>query len=80
MHVRRARGVAADPADIILVPGVSAGLRALTVAAGLRGRWVAFEQPGYAEGRCALESAGARIRPVPADEDGLDPGFAGAAG
>ncbi len=74
VHVRRARGVAVDPADIILVPGVSAGLRALTVAAGLGGRSVAFEQPGYVEGRRALESAGARIRPVPVDEDGLDPG------
>ncbi len=73
VHLRRTRGVAADPADIILVPGVSAGLRALTAAAALAGRPVAFEQPGYPEGRRALQSAGALIRPVPVDEDGLDP-------
>jgi GntR family transcriptional regulator/MocR family aminotransferase len=73
VHLRRTRGVAADPADIILVPGVSAGLRALTAAAALAGRPVAFEQPGYAEGRRALQSAGAVIRPVPVDDEGLDP-------
>lgn len=72
-HLRRTRGVAADPADIILVPGVSAGLRALVLAAGLAGRPVAFEQPGYSEGRRALHAAGAVIRPVPVDEEGLDP-------
>jgi GntR family transcriptional regulator/MocR family aminotransferase len=72
-HLRRTRGVAADPADIILVPGVSAGLRALVLAAGLAGRPVAFEQPGYSEGRRALQAAGAVIRPVPVDEEGLDP-------
>jgi GntR family transcriptional regulator/MocR family aminotransferase len=65
--------VAAEPADIILVPGVSAALRALTAAAGLAGRNVAFEEPGYPEGRHALASAGAVIRPVPVDDDGLDP-------
>src|SRR5580700_6867283 len=72
-HLRRTRGVAADPADIILVPGVSAGLRALAAAAALAGRTVAFEQPGYSEGRHALQAAGAVIRPVPVDEEGLDP-------
>jgi len=72
-HLRRTRGVAADPADIILVPGVSAGLRALVLAAGLAGRPVAFEEPGYPEGRRALQAAGAVIRPVPVDEEGLDP-------
>ena len=73
VHLRRTRGVAADPADIILVPGVSAGLRARPAAAALAGRPVAFEQPGYPEGRRALQSAGALIRPVRVDEDGLDP-------
>ena len=72
-HLRRTRGIAASPADIILVSGVSAGLRALTAAANLAGRQVAFEEPGYPEGRRALESAGTSIRPVPVDGDGLDP-------
>ena len=73
VHLRRTRGVAADSADIILTPGVSAGLRALTTAAALAARPVAFEQPGYPEGRSALRSAGALIRPVPVDHQGVDP-------
>ena len=73
VHLRRTRGVAVDPADIVLVPGVCAGLRALTAAAGLAGRPVAFEQPGYPEGRSALASAGALIRPVTVGDAGLDP-------
>ena len=73
MHLRRTRGVAADPADIVLAPGASAALRALVTAAGLAGRQLAFEEPGYSEGRRVLHSAGALIRPVPVDEQGLDP-------
>jgi GntR family transcriptional regulator / MocR family aminotransferase len=73
VHLRRTRGVAADPADIILVPGASAALRALATAAGLAGRQLAFEEPGYSEGRRVLQSAGALIRPVPVDDQGLDP-------
>jgi GntR family transcriptional regulator/MocR family aminotransferase len=73
VHLRRTRGVTAAPQEIILLPGVSAVLRALATAAGLAGRAVAFEEPGYPEGRRALELAGAVIRPVPVDEAGLDP-------
>jgi GntR family transcriptional regulator/MocR family aminotransferase len=73
VHLRRTRGVVADPAGIVLVPGVSSALRALARAAGLAGRTVAFEEPGYAEGRGALALAGSVMRPVPVDEDGLDP-------
>jgi GntR family transcriptional regulator/MocR family aminotransferase len=69
-HLRRTRGVVADPDDIVLVPGVSAALRALVRAAGLRE--IGFEEPGYPEGRRALESGGAGITPIPVDEDGLD--------
>jgi GntR family transcriptional regulator/MocR family aminotransferase len=72
-QLRRTRGVAADPDGIVLAPGVSAALRALAAAAGLRGRIVAFEDPGYPEGRRVLASAGAVIRPVPVDDEGLDP-------
>jgi GntR family transcriptional regulator/MocR family aminotransferase len=72
-HLRRARGVVADPDAIMLAPGVSAALRAVAVAARLCGRPVAFEDPGYPQGRDALASAGAVIRPVPVDQDGLDP-------
>jgi GntR family transcriptional regulator / MocR family aminotransferase len=73
VHLRRTRGVVADPDEIVIVPGVQAALRTLVGAADLTGRQVAFEDPGYAKARITLAAAGARIRPVPVDIDGLDP-------
>src|SRR6185312_9445380 len=67
-HLRRARGLAVDPADIFLFPSVSNALRAVAVTCGLAGQPVAFEDPGYAKARLALSEAGAVIRPVPVDD------------
>jgi GntR family transcriptional regulator / MocR family aminotransferase len=70
-HLRRARGLAVDPEDIFLFPSVSNALRAVAVTCGLSGQPVAFEDPGYAKARLALREAGAVIRPVPVDDDGI---------
>jgi GntR family transcriptional regulator/MocR family aminotransferase len=70
-HLRRARGLAVDPEDIFLFPSVSNALRAVAVTCGLAGKPVAFEDPGYAKARLALGEAGAVIRPVPVDDDGI---------
>jgi len=70
-HLRRFRGLAVDPADIFLFPSVSSALRAVAVTGGLAGQPVAFEDPGYAKARLALAEAGAVIRPVPVDDDGI---------
>ncbi|MGH3153529.1 MAG: PLP-dependent aminotransferase family protein [Streptosporangiaceae bacterium] len=70
-QLRRARGLAADPEDIFLFPSVSNALRAVAVTCGLAGQPVAFEDPGYAKARLALHQAGAVIRPVPVDDDGI---------
>ena len=70
-HLRRARGLAADPEDIFLFPSVSNALRAVAAACGLAGQPVAFEDPGYAKARFALREAGTVIRPVPVDDDGI---------
>ncbi len=70
-QLRRARGLAADPEDIFLFPSVSSALRAVAVTCGLTGQPVAFEDPGYAKARLALHQAGALIRPVPVDDDGI---------
>ena len=70
-HLRRARGLAVDPEDIFLFPSVSNALRAVAVTCGLTGQPVAFEDPGYAKARLALSQAGAVIRPVPVDDDGI---------
>lgn len=72
-HLRRFRGVVATPDDVVVVPGASAAFTILTVATGLAGRTVAVEDPGYRRARTAFAEAGARLRPVPVDADGLDP-------
>src|SRR5438477_350308 len=70
-YLRRARGLAVDPENIFLFPSVSNALRAVAVTCGLTGQPVAFEDPGYAKARLALREAGAIIRPVPVDDDGI---------
>lgn len=72
-HLRRSRGVAVDPEDLLVVPGVGASLRALPAPLGLVGRPVALEDPGYAEAWTAFAAEGVRVAAVPVDEDGLDP-------
>lgn len=73
-HLRRTRGIVADPDELIIVPGVASALRTITAAAGLVGRDIAFEEPGYHEARRTFDMAGARPRAVAIDGDGLDPG------
>ena len=72
-HLRRSRGVAVAPDDLLVVPGVGASLRALPVALGLVGSTVALEDPGYVEAWTAFEAEGARVAAVSVDGDGLDP-------
>ncbi|GAA4400294.1 PLP-dependent aminotransferase family protein [Fodinibacter luteus] len=72
-HLRRSRGVAVAPDDLLVVPGVGASLRALPAALGLVGAVVALEDPGYAEAWTAFTTEGARVAAVPVDDDGLDP-------
>ncbi len=69
-HLRRSRGLLAEPDEILIVPGVAAFLHALVAA--VPGPW-ALEDPGYAEARSALDLAGADSVPVPVDDEGLDP-------
>ena len=72
-HIRRSRGIAVDPDDLLVTPGVSATLQALPAALGLIGRPVAVEDPGYVEAWTAFSDSGSRVRAVPVDDDGLDP-------
>ena len=46
----------------------------MAAVCGLAGARVAFEDPGYAKARRGLADAGAIIRPVPVDEDGIRAG------
>jgi len=78
-HMRRARGLAADPDDIFLFPSLATGLRAVAAGCGLAGGQAAFEDPGYGKARVALAEGGVTVRPVPVDDDGLRVGELGPA-
>lgn len=72
-HLRRTRGVTVEPERLVLLPAVALGLRVLGMALGLTGEHVAVEDPGYRRAFATFAGLGARVRPVPVDDDGLDP-------
>ena len=69
--VGRTRGVACGPDDILVTTGAAQALDLLARATLLPGTPVAFEEPGYYSGRNILLAHGARIVPIPVDDDGL---------
>ncbi|MEL4317684.1 PLP-dependent aminotransferase family protein [Leifsonia sp. YIM 134122] len=79
-HVRQARGVACDAADILVTAGTSEAVMMLALALGelhpqdsatTNGPTVAMEDPGYPSSRRALERFGCTVVPIPVDDDGL---------
>lgn len=71
-HVARSRAVVADPAQVVILNSTAAAID-LIARAGLRpgdAAWV--EEPGYPTARNLLARAGARLVPVPVDDQGLD--------
>jgi GntR family transcriptional regulator/MocR family aminotransferase len=72
-YLGSSRGVACDPDQIFILSGVQ---QCLDVIARVllkpgRGAWV--EDPGYFGALLAFQNAGAKILPVPVDEEGLNP-------
>ncbi len=72
-HVRRLRAVVCEPAEIIVVSGSQQALDLVARVLVERGGCVAIEDPQYVGMREVLLAAGARLRPVPVDRDGLNP-------
>jgi GntR family transcriptional regulator/MocR family aminotransferase len=71
-YLRTARGVRCDAGQIMIVSGSQQGIAiAARVLLGDRSP-VWAEEPGYGGARAALAMAGARLVPVPVDDDGLD--------
>lgn len=71
-YLGRARGVAADPEQLIVCSGFSQALS--LIARWLAGRGVervALEDPGWHTHRLITEQAGLEVVPVPVDEQGL---------
>jgi GntR family transcriptional regulator/MocR family aminotransferase len=67
------RGVACTPDSIVIVSGAQQALDLIGRVLLDAGDAVAVEDPGYIGAREALAGVGARLLPVPVDEQGFDP-------
>jgi GntR family transcriptional regulator/MocR family aminotransferase len=67
-HLRRVRGVVADPEAIVVCAGAAQAFALL--AAALGGPRLAVEDPGLPAHRAILARHGARLHPLPVDEHG----------
>jgi GntR family transcriptional regulator / MocR family aminotransferase len=67
-HLRRVRGVVADPEAIVITAGAAQGLALL--ARALESPRIAVEDPGLPPHRTLLEAHGAELVALPVDEDG----------
>ena len=72
-HLRRARAVVCEPSGVIVMNGSQQALDLVIRVLVDPGDPVVIEDPHYDGIREALRAAGARLRPVPVDREGLDP-------
>ena len=74
-HLRRSRAAVCDPSQILIVNGSQQALDLIVRVLVEPGGSVAIENPHYDGARETFRAAGARLRPVPVDRDGLNPAF-----
>jgi GntR family transcriptional regulator / MocR family aminotransferase len=72
-HLRRSRAVECQPSEIIIVNGSQQALDLVIRVLVEPGDRVVIEEPHYNGTREALLAAGARLRPVAVDRDGINP-------
>ncbi|MFV0460742.1 MAG: PLP-dependent aminotransferase family protein [Actinomycetales bacterium] len=73
-HLRRTRGVAVHPDQVLILPGVAAGLVAVlegSLAHTAARPTLVTEDPGYQDVTTTARHLGYRVRPLPVDSDGL---------
>jgi GntR family transcriptional regulator/MocR family aminotransferase len=75
-HLVEARGVVAEPEQIIVTSSARGGLSLITHALLEAGEEVWVEEPGFRSAKAAFAAAGATIRTVAVDGSGLDPASA----
>jgi GntR family transcriptional regulator/MocR family aminotransferase len=73
-YLRRSRGLAVTPDQVLVTQGVSSGLALLADAVLTPGDKAGVEEPGYPTGREVLRRAGARVVPCRVDAHGIVPG------
>ncbi|MBM4266418.1 MAG: PLP-dependent aminotransferase family protein [Deltaproteobacteria bacterium] len=71
-YLRRARGVACEPEQIVIVSGSQQALDLVGRVLLDPGDTVVVEEPHYPAARAAFRSVDAEVRAVPVDERGLD--------
>ncbi len=72
-YLRRSRGLAVRPEQVLVTQGVSSGLALLADALLTPGDKAGLEEPGYPTGREVLHRAGARVVPCRVDAHGIVP-------
>ena len=72
-YLRRSRGLAVSPAQVLVTRGVAGGLTLLAAALLRPGDTVGVEEPGYPAAREVLSRAGARVVPCRVDAHGVVP-------
>ncbi|MEO3873913.1 PLP-dependent aminotransferase family protein [Nonomuraea sp. B12E4] len=70
-HLRRARGMAVGPENILVTRGTGNGLDLCAMALLGAGRRAGVEDPGYHAARTVFAARGAEVVPCPVDEDGV---------
>ena len=65
------RGLPCDSEQLLITQGAQQGLDLLARVRIAPGDVVALEEPGYPPARSVFEAAGARLVPVPVDEEGI---------
>ena len=71
-HLRTARAVRCEGAQVLIVSGSQAALRLCAAVLLARGDRAAVEEPGYPGAHNALAAGGATLTPVPVDGEGID--------
>nr|WP_328808248.1 PLP-dependent aminotransferase family protein [Nonomuraea antri] len=70
-HLRRARGVAVGPENVLVTRGTGNGLDLCALALLGPGARAGVEDPGYHVARTVFAARGAEVVPCPVDEDGV---------
>ncbi|SDH39618.1 GntR family transcriptional regulator / MocR family aminotransferase [Sinosporangium album] len=71
VHLRRARGMPVEPADVLVTRGAGNGLDLVAATLLRPGDLAGVEDPGYRVARNVFAARGARVVPCPVDDDGV---------
>jgi GntR family transcriptional regulator/MocR family aminotransferase len=72
-YLAEARGVAAEPEQIIVTSSARGGIALIAIALLTEGEEAWIEEPGFRSAKAIFGAGGAKLVPVPVDEAGIDP-------